>query len=64
MSRQRGTRRGLLREEELRQLVARLVQQARAGDVAAAELVLAWTLGPPLSAQEMTNEEMDEEESH
>jgi hypothetical protein len=54
----------LVREEDLRQIVARLVQQAQAGDLAAAELVLAWAIGPPLSGQEMTNEETDEQESH
>ena len=65
MSRQESLRRAfrrLVSEEDIRQIIARVVQQAQAGDPAAAQLVLEFTLGPPLSFQEMTGEENDEQD--
>ncbi len=66
MSRQQDLRRALLRrvrEEDIRQIIARVVQQAQAGDLAAARLLLELALGPPPSAQDMTEEEDDEQGS-
>ncbi len=65
MSRQQDLRRALLRwvrEEDIRQIIARVVQQAQAGDRAAVRLLLELTIGPP-PVQEMTEDEMDEQDS-
>ncbi len=65
MSRQQDLRRALLSrvgEEDVRLIVARVVQQAQAGDLAAVRLLLELTLGPPPSVQELTEDEMDEQD--
>ena len=38
--------------DDLRSMVRSLLKKAKAGDVAAARLVLAYTIGPPLAATE------------
>ncbi len=54
---------GLVREEDVRRIIARLVRQVEAGDLAAVRLLPELTIGPPPSVQEMTGEEDDEQDS-
>ncbi len=54
---------GLVHEEDDRRIIARLVRQVRAGDLAAAQLLPELTIGPPPSVQGMTGEEDDEQDS-
>ncbi len=67
MSRQRDLARAMRRmvsEEDLRQIVARLVQRARAGDPAAVQLLLEYGIGLPPSAPEPTGQDLDEHDRH
>ncbi len=64
--RQQDLRRALLRrvcEDDIRRIIARVVQQAQAGDLAAVRLLLELTPGPPPSTQEMTEEVDDEQDN-
>ncbi len=53
----------MVREEDVRRIIARLVRQVEAGDLAAVRLLPELTIGPPTSVQEMTGEEDDEQDS-
>ncbi len=53
---------GLVREEDVRRIIARLVRPAQAGDLAAAQLLPEFTIGPPPSVQDMTGEEDDKQD--
>ncbi len=65
MSRQRDlarVMRRMIREEDLRQIIARLVEKAQAGDPAAAQLLLEYAVGLPPSGQVAAGQEPDEQD--